>query len=124
MKVLLVPLSNNPVFTPAVKSLSQKLRAAGISNRIDASGTSIGRRYARNDGLGTPLGVTVDFQSLKDNTYTLRDRDTMKQVRASADDILGAISSLVEGKEDWVDVAKRLPAFTEQVIETEELPAR
>ena len=113
-KVLLVPLSNQPEFTPIVQRLSHKLRSMGISNRVDDSSASIGKRYSRNDELGTPFGVTVDFQSVKDGTFTLRDRDTTKQVRASEDEITGAIQSLVTDRETWEDVMKRLPIFEGQ----------
>lgn len=71
-------------------------------------------RYSRNDELGTAFGVTVDFQSVQDNTYTLRERDSTKQVRASEEDILEAVRKLVDGSEKWGDVAKRLPAFEGQ----------
>ncbi|KAI9862984.1 MAG: Glycine--tRNA ligase 1, mitochondrial [Trichoglossum hirsutum] len=116
-KVLLVPLSTNPEFSKLVRRFSHKLRALGISNRIDDTSASIGKRYARNDELGTPLGVTADFQSLKDGSFTLRDRDTMKQVRASEEEIIAAIKSLSEGTEIWEDVAKRLPEFLEQQVD-------
>jgi glycyl-tRNA synthetase len=94
-----------------------KLRRSGISNRVDDSSASIGKRYSRNDELGTPFGITVDFQSVKDNTFTLRDRDTTKQVRASEDEILQAIKLLVDGEETWEDVRKRLPEFTGQEVD-------
>lgn len=116
-KVLLVPLSNHPDFAPLVKRLGSQLRKAGISNRVDDSSASIGKRYARNDELGTPLGITVDFQSVKDNTFTLRDRDTLKQVRGSADEIVEAIRRLVDGSEVWKDVQARLPLFEGQELE-------
>ncbi|KAJ5179593.1 hypothetical protein N7492_002803 [Penicillium capsulatum] len=115
-KVLLVPLSTHASFKPLTQALSSKLRRLGVSNRVDDSSASIGKRYARNDELGTPFGVTVDFQSVNDNTFTLRDRDSTKQVRASEDQILQAIKSLVDGDETWQDVAKRLPEFTGQEI--------
>lgn len=89
----------------------------GVSSRVDDSSASIGKRYARNDELGTPFGVTVDFQSVKDNTFTLRDRDTTKQVRASEEEILRAIKSLVDGDETWADILQRLPEFTGQEVE-------
>ena len=92
-----------------------------VSTRIDDSSASIGKRYSRNDELGTPLGITVDFQSVNDNTYTLRDRDSTKQVRADLDKILAAIKSLVEGTKAWADVEKELPVFEGQEAE---LPAR
>ncbi|MCJ1356138.1 MAG: Glycine--tRNA ligase 1, mitochondrial [Icmadophila ericetorum] len=113
-KVLLVPLSNHPDFKPLIKRLGQKLRELGISNRVDDSSVSIGKRYSRNDELGTPLGITVDFQSVKDNTFTLRDRDSMKQVRSDEDTICTAIKNLVEGKKTWEDVQKELPGFLRQ----------
>ena len=94
--------------------MGQKLRQLGISSRVDDSSASIGKRYSRNDELGTPLGITVDFQSVKDNTFTLRDRDTTKQVRSDEDAICAAIKSLVEGQKTWADVQEELPAFTQQ----------
>lgn len=102
---------------PLIRRLGQKLRQLGISNRVDDSSASIGKRYSRNDELGTPLGITVDFQSLKDNTFTLRDRDTTKQVRADEDQICTAIKSLVEGHRTWDEIYKELPQFTSQEID-------
>lgn len=94
--------------------LGQKLRRLGISNRVDDSSASIGKRYSRNDELGTPLGITVDFQSVKDSTFTLRDRDSTKQVRSDEDTICAAIRSLVDGQKTWADVQEELPEFTQQ----------
>ncbi|KAL6809228.1 glycyl-tRNA synthetase 1 [Trichoderma sp. SZMC 28013] len=116
-KVLLVPLSSNPQFKPAVKALSQKLRSIGISSRVDDSSASIGKRYSRNDELGTPLGITVDFQTLQDGSITLRDRDSTTQVRAEESQILDAIKSLVDGSKNWETVASELPKFEGQEIE-------
>lgn len=115
--MLLVPLSTHASFKPLTQRLTSKLRKLGVSNRVDDSSASIGKRYARNDELGTPFGITVDFQSVKDYTFTLRDRDSTKQVRASEDEILQALKSLVEGDETWDDVVKRLPEFTGQEVD-------
>jgi len=84
----------------------------GISNRIDESGASIGKRYARNDELGTPLGITVNFDTVKDGSITLRSRDSTQQVRGSEDEIIGAVRNLVESDETWEDVSARLPQFS------------
>ena len=54
---------------------------------------AIGRRYRRQDEIGTPLCVTVDFDSLDDNAVTVRDRDTMEQTRVPIDSLLGELSS-------------------------------
>ncbi|PSS10706.1 hypothetical protein M430DRAFT_22053 [Amorphotheca resinae ATCC 22711] len=116
-KVLLVPLSSHESFKPLLKHMSNKLRTLGVSSRVDDSSASIGKRYSRNDELGTPLGITIDFQSVKDSTYTLRDRDSTKQVRADEDKILAAIKSLVEGTKVWADIEKELPAFEGQDAE-------
>ena len=89
----------------------------GISNKTDDSSASIGKRYSRNDELGTPLGITVDFQTVKDGSITLRDRDSTKQVRATDDKICAAIKSLVDGEETWADVVKRLPVFETQDVD-------
>ena len=89
----------------------------GISNKIDDSSASIGKRYSRNDELGTPLGITVDFQTVKDETITLRDRDSTTQVRDKEDMICAAIKSLVEGEETWDDIKNRLPAFVGQEVD-------
>jgi glycyl-tRNA synthetase len=89
----------------------------GISSRIDDSSASIGKRYSRNDELGTPLGITVDFQSVNDKTFTLRDRDSTKQVRADQETILAAIKELVDGTKVWSDIEKELPAFEGQEAE-------
>lgn len=101
--------------------MSHKLRTIGVSSRTDDSSASIGKRYSRNDELGTPLGVTIDFQTVKDSTYTLRDRDSTKQVRADEETILSAIKALAEGTKVWADIEKELPAFESQEAE---LPVR
>ena len=54
---------------------------------------AIGRRYRRQDEVGTPLCVTVDFDSLDDNAVTIRDRDTTQQVRVPIDTLLSEIGS-------------------------------
>ena len=59
-------------------------------------GGSIGRRYRRQDEAGTPFGVTVDHQTIEDGTVTLRDRDTMDQVRISTDNILSELQNRIQ----------------------------
>lgn len=112
--MLIVPLSNNPLFGPIVQKLSARLRRLGISNNVDSSSASIGKRYARNDELGTPLGITVDFDTVKDGSITLRDRDTTVQIRASEDEVISAVKALTDGSETWEQVTQRLPPFLGQ----------
>lgn len=111
IKVLLVPLQKDVRFGPVVESLEDQLDERGISYDTDSSGVSIGKRYSRNDELGIPCGITVDYQSLEDGTFTLRDRDSTKQVRSNAEDILDAVEKMVRGRWTWADVQAKLPVF-------------
>lgn len=111
IKVLVVPLQKDTKFAPLLHELEQKLDDDQLSFKVDQSGVSIGKRYSRNDELGIPFGITIDYESLEGKGFTLRDRDSTKQVRASLDEILEAVVKMCKGKETWEDVAKRLPAF-------------
>ena len=62
--------------------LADGLRKRGVSHKIDDSTGSIGRRYARTDEIAIPFGITIDFDTVKTNTATLRERDSMQQIRA------------------------------------------
>ena len=112
-----MPLSSNKDFTPLARKLSQKLRSLGISSRVDDTSATIGKRYSRNDELGTPLGITIDFQTIKDGSVTLRDRDSTKQVRSDEDKIIAAVQSLVNGTKAWKDIESELPVFEGQDTE-------
>ncbi|KAK3686316.1 Glycine--tRNA ligase 1, mitochondrial [Vermiconidia calcicola] len=111
IKVLVVPLQKDTRFATLLQTLSDRLDEDQISFRVDQSGVSIGKRYSRNDELGIPFGITVDYQSLEDNSFTLRDRDSTKQVRASLDEILEAVVRMCKGKTRWDEVRRVLPAF-------------
>lgn len=111
VKVLVVPLQKDTRFASLLRKLEARLDDDAISFRVDQSGVSIGKRYSRNDELGIPFGITVDYQSLEDETFTLRDRDSTKQVRAGLDEILEAVGKMCRGKETWEAVAKKLPLF-------------
>lgn len=68
----------------------------------DDSGT-IGRRYRRNDEIGTPYSITIDYNTLEDGTVTIRDMETMKQVRSPVKDIANIISELINGNVSFKD---------------------
>ncbi|KAF9261131.1 glycyl-tRNA synthetase [Marasmius fiardii PR-910] len=110
-KVLIVPISARKEFEPLVNEISAKLRRAGVFSRVDDSSVSIGKRYARNDELGTPYGITVDFASVKNRTVTLRERDTMDQRIASVEEVITTVTELVEGGIDWTEACRRIPAY-------------
>ncbi|QRW27565.1 glycyl-tRNA synthetase [Rhizoctonia solani] len=110
-KVLLVPISANTAFLPLIKEISAKLRAAGISARVDDSSATIGKRYSRNDELGTPYGITIDFASVSKNTVTLRERNTTDQRIGSVDEVISVVADLVAGNIDWAQACTKLPAY-------------
>ncbi|BGP06170.1 Glycine--tRNA ligase 1, mitochondrial [Rhodotorula toruloides] len=112
IKCLIVPLSSNSEFKPLVAQVSQKLRSLGIASRVDDSNASIGKRYARNDELGTPFGVTLDFASVKNNTMTLRERDTTLQLIGSIDEVIQVVSELCNGSLSWTDAQSRLQPYS------------
>jgi glycyl-tRNA synthetase len=80
VKVAVLPLSRNSDLSPKARDLSAELRGVGWNVDFDDAG-AIGRRYRRQDEIGTPYCVTVDFDSLEDDAVTIRERDTMKQER-------------------------------------------
>jgi glycyl-tRNA synthetase len=79
IKVAVLPLSRNEKLTPTARALADTLRPHFQVDFDDAG--AIGRRYRRQDEVGTPLCVTVDFDTLDDDAVTVRDRDTMEQAR-------------------------------------------
>ena len=86
---------------PLQKNLGEKAKEiyGNLSKRFmcdyDEAG-SIGKRYRRQDEIGTPFCVTVDFQTLEDNTVTIRDRDTMKQIRLKINELENYIQKAIE----------------------------
>ena len=78
VKVAVLPLSRNERLSPLARQVAGDLRANGWNIDFDDAG-AIGRRYRRQDEIGTPFCVTIDFDSLDDNAVTIRDRDTMAQ---------------------------------------------
>jgi glycyl-tRNA synthetase len=85
VKVAVLPLSRNPDLSPKARGLAADLRKRWIVEFDDSQ--AIGRRYRRQDEIGTPFCVTVDFDTLQDDAVTVRDRDTMAQERVSLDQI-------------------------------------
>ena len=85
VKVAVLPLSRNADLSPKAKDLAAMLRMTWNVDFDDAG--AIGRRYRRQDEIGTPFCVTVDFDSLEDQAVTVRDRDSMTQERIGLDQI-------------------------------------
>lgn len=95
VKVAVLPLSRNQRLAPLARDVYDKVRRSGAAGGFvqydDAQ--SIGRRYRRQDEIGTPLCVTVDFDSLDDNAVTIRERDTMAQTRVPIAELPAEIGS-------------------------------
>ncbi|EDO17256.1 hypothetical protein Kpol_538p16 [Vanderwaltozyma polyspora DSM 70294] len=116
-RVLVVPLSSNKELVPMTNLTTSLLKKCKISFKVDDSSVSIGRRYARNDELGTPFAITIDFESKKDETVTLRERDSKLQVRGSIESIVNAIDSIINDELSWKDATKNLTKFEIQNTE-------
>ena len=90
IKVAVLPLSRNPRLAPKAREVYDLLRPHFVCQYDDAQ--SIGRRYRRQDEVGTPLCVTIDFETADaDNAVTIRDRDTMAQVRVPVPELVPSL---------------------------------
>jgi len=85
IKVAVLPLSRNEKLVPTAREVAGPLRDRWTIDYDDAG--SIGRRYRRQDEVGTPVCVTVDCESIDDHAVTVRDRDSMKQDRVAIKDL-------------------------------------
>ncbi|MDE2780624.1 MAG: glycine--tRNA ligase [Chloroflexota bacterium] len=92
--VAVLPLSRNAQLAPTARYVHDLLRRHFSTQYDDAQG--VGRRYRRQDEIGTPYCVTVDFDTLADQQVTIRDRDTMHQVRVPIADLVGILQDKVE----------------------------
>jgi len=90
VKAAVLPLSRNADLSPKARDLATELRRRWNVDFDDAS--AIGRRYRRQDEIGTPYCITVDFDTLEDQAVTIRERDSMKQERVSLDAVVGYLS--------------------------------
>jgi glycyl-tRNA synthetase len=95
VKAAVLPLSRNPEVSPRARELAARLRANWNTEFDDAG--AIGRRYRRQDEVGTPYCVTVDFESLTDNAVTVRERDSMRQERVDIDKVPGYLAERLAG---------------------------
>lgn len=115
LKCSVLPLSNHQNFVKFVREISQSLTLHDVSHKVDDSSGSIGRRYARTDEIAIPFGITVDFDTLKEpHTATLRERDSMEQVRCPVADLAPLVQDLVRGKVTWDNVKSIYPTFEQQ----------
>ena len=76
----------------------------------DAAGATIGKRYARTDEIGVPFAITVDHQTLLDQTVTVRERDSMAQIRVPIADLALVLKNMCEMTSTWETVSSSYPA--------------
>ncbi len=95
VKAAVLPLSRNADLSPKAKDLAAALRASWNVDFDDAG--AIGRRYRRQDEIGTPFCITVDFDTLDDQAVTIRERDTMQQERIGLDAVEGWLAQRLLG---------------------------
>lgn len=103
VQLAVLPLVSKDGLPQKAKQLHSLLIDEGFTVEYDESG-SIGRRYARFDEIGTPLCITVDYQSLEDETVTIRDRTTWKQVRAELKNLPDSLHRYFQHKLDFEDL--------------------
>ncbi len=95
VKVAVLPLSRNVDLSPKARDVAASLRKHWNADFDDAS--AIGRRYRRQDEIGTPYCVTIDFDTLDDQAVTVRERDSMKQERVGIDSLIPYLSERMSG---------------------------
>jgi glycyl-tRNA synthetase len=95
VKVAVLPLSRNPDLSPKARDLAATLRGLWSVEFDDAQ--AIGRRYRRQDEIGTPFCVTVDFDTLDDHAVTVRERDSRAQDRVSLDQVEAYLATRLPG---------------------------
>lgn len=96
IEVAILPLMDREELVVQAKKIQKELRARGMRTDYDASG-SIGRRYRRNDEIGTPYAITVDYDTLEQSTVTIRDRDSTSQIRVPQWQVVDKLQALLNG---------------------------
>ncbi len=96
IEVAVLPLMDRSELVGPAKKILEELRSRGMRTDYDTSG-SIGRRYRRNDEIGTPYEVTIDYETIEEGTVTIRDRDSMSQVRVARWQVVDKLQALLNG---------------------------
>ena len=89
--------------------IESMLNAFGVSSKVDDAGQAIGRRYARTDECGIPYALTVDQDTLDRDEITIRELDSMAQVRMPLADVPHVLIALTKGELTWADCQQRYP---------------
>lgn len=96
-EVAVFPLMDKDDLSSKAETLAIRLRESGFSVSFDNTG-NIGKRYRRQDEVGTPYCVTIDYETKEDSTVTIRERDTTEQIRVQIEDVSETLGELLNGK--------------------------
>ncbi len=100
IKVAVLPLSRKETLATPAKQIYADLRQCWMASYDDAQ--SIGRRYRRQDEIGTPFSITIDFQTLEDEQVTIRERDSMNQIRVPISELKTTLAAKLGGEDLFV----------------------
>ena len=96
VKAAVIPLKkNSSELVDSAKQIKKNLQKLGLGRVILENTGNIGKSYRKHDEIGTPVCITVDFETLNDKTVTIRDRDSMDQKRISIDDLSSYLTKLI-----------------------------
>jgi glycyl-tRNA synthetase len=112
IKVGIFRIVSDPQFDPIINRLQTTFQQLNIVCKVDSSSGTLGRKYARADEIGIPFSVAIDFQSLVDNTVTIRERNTMVQIRVPIDSLFVLMKQLTEQTMSWEVAVTRHPVFS------------
>lgn len=96
IQVAVFPLMGKDELMGPAREIFDEVMEAGFIVQFDVGG-SIGRRYRRQDEIGTPFCITIDYTTLEDGTVTIRDRDSMEQIRVHKDELVSVLRKLIRG---------------------------
>lgn len=102
-------ISRDPKYADLMGTLLSKVNSLGHTCTVDDSNATLGKRYSRNDELGIPFACTIDFTSMEDKTVTLRERDSMVQIRLPAENVPAVLHELCWCRRTWSEVQKEFP---------------
>ena len=122
IKCLVAPIMAQGMFTAHVEEIAAALKKRDLSVQVDLSSVSLGKKYARNDEIGIPFSITVDHRTLKDDTVTIRERDSTKQIRVAVSDVPNLVRGMVYDADSaldrsWDAVSLRYEAVSETLAD-------
>jgi len=93
-----------PDYLKYLPDIERRMKAVGLSTKVDRSGVAIGRKYARSDEIGVPFAVTVDGTTWDDNQVTLREIVSTDQVRVPIEEVANQVAMLCNNISTWAEV--------------------